>query len=79
LSQRHDFRQIIADLEAAGWTVHKLARYLKRQHTQIQRIKDGGRVTYPIDFDLIALHASECSTMNITNVTRSQAPMMQMA
>lgn len=76
--RRHDFPKIIAELESRGWTIYKIAARINAQYIQVQRIKEGGRVTYPIDFDLLALHA-ECSTGNITNVPRRRAKSMQRA
>ena len=64
------FQQMIEDLEACGWTVNKIAVKLNRQYIQIQRIKEGGRVVYPLDFQLAELHSLEC-TRNLTIVPRS--------
>lgn len=36
-----DFKQIIAEIEAAGYTPHKLASRMRRQFAWVQRIKAG--------------------------------------
>lgn len=78
------FQDLIAELEAAGWTVNKIAAELRRQgfdyqYIQIQRVKEGGRVVYPLDFLLAQLHTAQCEQSLLTIVPRPSAISMQMA
>lgn len=71
-----DFRPIIADLDAKGFGVNKIAMRIGCQFIQIQRIKDGGKfVAYDIGIALIALHNEVC----LTSVPQGSATDMQTA
>lgn len=77
------FQQMISDLEAKGWTVHKIATELTRRGfryrwNQIDRVKDGGRVVYPLDYLLAKLHTEEFGDV-LTIVPRASAIEMRMA
>lgn len=73
------FQQMIEELEAAGWTVHKIALRLNRQYIEISRVKRGGRVVYPLDFHLAELHSAECPRSLLTIVPRSPTISLQVA
>ncbi len=73
------FQQMIAELEVRRCTPHKIAQQINVRHgtsyrwNQIQRIKDGGRVVYPLDFYLAELHTQECGHSLLTIVPSTQA------
>lgn len=78
------FQEIITELEAAGWTVNKIAAQLREwgfdyQYIQIQRVKEGGRVVYPLDLLLQNLHKAECASSVLTIVPRNKPIAMQSA
>jgi hypothetical protein len=70
---------IIAEIEAAGWTVYKISVRLNVQYIQVQRAKEGGRVSYELGDGLLKLRDELGSTGNITNVPRTQAFVMRTA
>lgn len=68
------FQQMLFDLEAVGWTAHKIAQRFTHegfeyQWIQIERVRKGGRLVYPLDYLIADLHAKECSTRNPTVCT----------
>lgn len=84
------FEQMIAELEAQGWTVHKITEEVTRRAksygmsvtytwTQLNRVANGGRVAYPLDFLIAELHTAECGGSILTIVPRSPTIMMTSA
>lgn len=56
MPERQDFTKIIADIEAAGISLYKIAVMMRRQYIQIQRMKDGGRVLHHEGEMLLEIH-----------------------
>jgi hypothetical protein len=56
--ERVDFKKIIAELEAAGTSLYKIALMMHRQYTQVKRWRDGKKE--PLFHEgqmLLAIHA----------------------
>ena len=56
-----DFKQVIADIEAAGITTHKLATMMHRQYTQVKRWRSGSEPKYYEGQMLLMIHAEYVS------------------
>ncbi len=63
---RYDFRQIIAELEAAGVTRYKLALMMHRQMTQVERWANGSEPRHYEGQMLLQIHGEV-----ITSVSKS--------
>lgn len=59
--QRQDFARIIAELEAAGVTLHTIAKMTRRQFIQVQRWKAGSEPRHHEGERLLAMHAEYVS------------------
>lgn len=57
---RYDFRKIIADLEAAGITIHKIALMCRRRFGTVQHWKKTGRLEHYDGQKLVIMHAEFC-------------------
>lgn len=70
---RHNWPQIIRDLEAAGLTLHTISKMMRRQYVQVQRWLDG---TEPKHYEgelLLLIHAEHVSRETLQNeVAQSQ-------
>lgn len=64
-SDRIDFRQIIADLEAVGITPYKIASMMHRQFVQVQRWKEGREPKFHEGLMLIEIHREYVSHGNL--------------
>ena len=49
-----DIRQLIADIEARGKTLYYIAKLMRRQYTQIKRMKESGRCQ-PYEFQMLMM------------------------
>ena len=64
-----DFKKVIADIEAAGITTHKLSIMMHRHHTQLRRWKAGAEPRYYEGQMLLMIHAEY-----VSRETRTVAP-----
>ena len=54
--ERHDWKKVIAEIEAAGITTHKLATMLHRQYNQVARWKNGSEPKHYEGEMLLIIH-----------------------
>lgn len=63
--RRHDFAKLIAELQAAGVTVHQIAKMTHRQFVQVQRWRSGVEPKHFEGEMLIAIHQEFCCSASL--------------
>lgn len=58
MAERHDFGQIIAEIEASGLSLYKIGLLMHRTVTQMKRIKVTGRCQHYEGEMLLEIHRS---------------------
>lgn len=64
---RHDFRKIIAELEAAGITTYKIALMCRRAYGTVKHWKQTGRVEHYDGEKLLLIHAEYCKALTTSS------------
>ena len=70
MPEKIDFPQIIADIEASGRTLYFIAKLMRRQYTQIKRMKNGGTVAHYEGEMLLAIHKEYVKVSRETQITQ---------